>query len=117
MVDDEDTLHMNPSEQPAVSQVKYAKDVNLYVNEYIRFADLKAGAVLTLTIGVAAALAKALPAIFAAAGSSGKAQTILAIPTLIATVAGAMSIVFCALALIPRGEKQPSLNSYPDIAE
>ncbi|MEJ7598496.1 MAG: Pycsar system effector family protein [Kofleriaceae bacterium] len=109
-------LAPTPSDSVVAAQTKYAKEVNSYINEYIRFADVKAGAGLTITIAVAGALGKAVPALLAATNNtSGKAfMTGL---LLIAGAATAMSIIFATLALIPRVAcAQPSLNSFPDIA-
>jgi len=104
------------SDRMSTAQAKYAKEVNAYTNDYIRFADVKAGAVLTLTVAVAGALGNAIHSIVAAANNHSAVKGVLAVSCVLAAFATAVSIVFSTFCLIPRVTSLPSLNSFPDIA-
>lgn len=105
---------------PAVTaQAKYAKEINSYVSEYIRFADLKAGATLTLTIAMSGALGSAIPKIVGAANTSSATKTVFVVLFVLAAIAAVLTILYSAFVLIPRVPPTPtrSLNSFPDIAQ
>src|SRR5690349_6325521 len=76
----------------ATAQAKYAKDINAYVSEYIRFADLKAGATLTLTVVVGGALGSAVPKIVGAANAATATKAVFAVLFLIAAIATVITI-------------------------
>jgi len=98
------------------ARARYAKDVNSYVSDYIRFADVKVGVVLTLSLAMVGVIVKAAPTISVAAAHTLVGQaTFLALAWATAATA-ALTLIFCALALKPRTQKILSLNSFPDIA-
>jgi hypothetical protein len=105
------------SDSVVAARAKYAKDVNAYVNDYIRFGDVKAGAVLTVVVAVVAAMGKALPAVLVAAKHSCPILVICVVLSVMASISAAVAILYCAFSLLPRVDSQPSLNSFPDIAK
>lgn len=90
-----------------------------YISDYIKFADAKAGAVMTITVALGAVAGFAANEFFAAVRAASDVW--FAAATIIAAVGAAcaaMTVWFCIEALAPNTTAaQNSLASFPDIAK
>lgn len=95
-----------------------AQEVNKYINDSIKFADAKAGIVLTFICAVGTALGVAAPAILEAARTLHTAIFVLGIVACGLAALSVLMVLWHALAAIsPRIDRsQGSIVSLPDIA-
>jgi hypothetical protein len=95
-------------------RLQYLRDTNAYINDYIKYGDAKAGAVLGFVAvlgGVLLASAEKVLAMGRSCVGNAAAGFLL-----LAVAFAVISAVFCVRALAPNTPRAASLNSFPDIA-
>jgi hypothetical protein len=98
-------------------RAEFASKTNTYVLDYIKFADTKAGAILTFAGLVGGGIASTAPKTLADAKSIEPVLAWCSIGVLAAALVLAIGVgVYCLRALLPRTPTAASLASFPDIA-
>lgn len=98
--------------------IAQARDVGQYIGDYIKFADAKAGLILTFVAAVGAIVGATAPSAFAAAKTVNVVFAVVLLTALLVT-AGSMVFVtwYTIEAIYPRRPlANASLVSFPDIA-
>lgn len=100
-----------------MKRIEYAKNINIYLNDYIKLADLKAGTIFTVNGAVMGIIYSQIKIETFCLSLNWNIIFIIFI-FIIYALSLAISIT-CILSIIPRVEKTRniSLNSFPDIAK
>ncbi len=96
---------------------EFASKTNAYLLDYIKFADVKAGAILTFAGLVGGGIASTAPKTLAASTALAPAIGFSAAAVVALTLVFALGVAICCLrAFSPRTPKAASLASFADIA-
>lgn len=98
--------------------IEHARQVGLHISDYIKFADAKAGLILTFVAGVGALVGVTAPAALAASKEAHVMVLVMvAGAQILIAISVAMVLWHTMAAIYPRGDQAPaSLVSFPDIA-
>ncbi|HEU4583278.1 MAG TPA: Pycsar system effector family protein [Polyangiaceae bacterium] len=104
---------MDPSDS-----IEQARQVGLHISDYIKFADAKAGLILTFVAAVGALVGVTAPAALAASKDAHVLAAMILVGAHVATAVSVAAVLWYTIAAIhPRGDyAHGSIVSFPDIA-